>query len=125
MEVKKSISSFTDLHVWQEGHTLVLMIYRLTRSLPKEELYSLTDQMKRAVTSITNNIAEGFGRKTYKDKVYFYYLAFGSVNEIQNQLLICRDLTYISSKDYEEIIQQQIIVSKLLQGIIKKTKSFI
>jgi len=125
MEVKKSISSFTDLHVWQEGHTLALMIYRLTRSLPKEELYSLTDQMKRAVTSITNNIAEGFGRKTYKDKVYFYYLAFGSVNEIQNQLLICRDLTYISSKDYEEIIQQQIIVSKLLQGIIKKTKSFI
>lgn len=125
MEVKKSISSFTDLHVWQEGHTLVLMIYRLTRNLPKEELYSLTDQMKRAVTSITNNIAEGFGRKTYKDKVYFYYLAFGSVNEIQNQLLICRDLTYISSKDYEEIIQQQIIVSKLLQGIIKKTKSFI
>lgn len=125
MEVKKSISSFTDLHVWQEGHKLVLMIYRLTRSLPKEELYSLTDQMRRAVTSITNNIAEGFGRKTYKDKVYFYYLAFGSVSEIQNQLLICRDLAYISSKDYEEIIHQQIIVSKLLQGIIKKTKSFI
>lgn len=75
--------------------------------------------------SITNNIAEGFGRKTYKDKSYFYYLAFGSISEIQNQLIIARDLGYISLEAYETLTAQQIIVSKLLQGIIKKSKTFI
>lgn len=125
MESSKKISSFTDLYVWQEAHKLVLMMYRETKSFPKEELYSLTDQIKRAAMSITNNIAEGFGRKTYKDKAYFYYLAFGSISELQNQLLIARDLKYISSAKFEELMNQQVIVSKLLQGITKKSKSFI
>lgn len=125
MVEKKKISSFIDLTVWQEGHKLVLMIYKLTNQFPIEERYSLTDQMKRASMSVTNNIAEDFGRKSYKDKLHFYYLSFGSVSEIQNQLIIARDLDYIKITRYTELLNQQIIVSKLLQGIIKKTQTFI
>ena len=58
------IQSFTDLHVWQEGHKLVIMVYKITEKFPMKETYSLTDQMRRAVASITANVAEGFGRQT-------------------------------------------------------------
>jgi len=125
MVEKKQISSFTELIVWQEGHKLVLMIYKQTKVFPAEERFSLTDQMKRASMSVTNNIAEGFGRKTYKDKLHFYYQSFGSISELQNQMIIARDLKYISSTQYQQLLTQQIIVSKLLQGIIKKTQTFI
>ncbi len=78
MEHKK-IRSFTDLVAWQEGHKLVLSVYILTKSFPQEELYSLTNQLRRAVVSITSNIAEGFNRKTLNDKSHFYIMAHGSV----------------------------------------------
>ena len=76
---KKRIKDFTDLVVWKEGHKLVIEVYRITKTFPKEELYSLIDQMRRAVTSVTCNIAEGFGRKSYREKLQFYYLAKGSL----------------------------------------------
>jgi four helix bundle protein len=65
------IKDFTDLKTWEEGHKLVLMIYKITKSFPKDELYSLVDQMRRAVVSITSNVAEGFGRQGYKEKIQF------------------------------------------------------
>ena len=73
MEIEnKKIRDFTDLKVWQEGHKLVLLVYKTTRGFPREETYSLIDQMRRAVSSITSNVAEGFGRQTYKEKIQFY-----------------------------------------------------
>jgi four helix bundle protein len=69
----KKIISFTDLIVWQKAHQLVLDIYKITEKFPKKETYSLTDQMRRAAVSVSSNIAEGFGRYTYKDKIHFYY----------------------------------------------------
>jgi len=119
------IDSFTDLFVWQEGHQLVLRIYGITKLFPREELYSLVDQMRRAASSITANIAEGFGRQTYKEKVQFYYISNGSLTELNNFLLIVRDLHFIDENLFKEVSSQTEKVEKLLHGIIKKSKTFI
>ena len=91
-----SIKSFTDLIVWQKGHVLVLEIYKITSFFPKEELYGLTSQIKRAIISVTSNIAEGFVRHSKKEKVQFYYVSLGSITEVQNHLIIARDLHFIT-----------------------------
>src|SRR3989344_2071190 len=118
------IRSFTDLNVWQEGHKLVLMIYKATKRFPKEETYSLIDQLRRSATSITSNIAEGFGRQGYKEKIHFYYLSQGSLTELKNQLLIAKDIKYLNNSEFNELAQQANLVHKLLQGLITKSKSF-
>ncbi|MBI5733396.1 MAG: four helix bundle protein [Candidatus Kerfeldbacteria bacterium] len=89
------IKTFTDLLAWQEGHKLVLMIYKITTDFPKTELFALVDQLRRAAVSITSNIAEGFSHQGYSEKIHFYSIAQGSVTEVQNQLLIARDIGYI------------------------------
>jgi len=86
------IHSFTDLISWQKAHMLVVEIYKELKIFPKEEQYGLTSQTKRAVVSISSNIAEGFSRRTNKDKIQFHYIALGSLTELQNELLITRDL---------------------------------
>ena len=90
------IKSFTDLIVWQKGHALVLEIYKITSFFPKEELYGLTSQIKRAIISVTSNLAEGFVRHSKKEKVQFYYVSLGSITEVQNHLIIARDLHFIT-----------------------------
>lgn len=119
------IESFTDLNVWKQGHILVVMVYRITKQFPKEELYSLVDQMRRAAASVTANIAEGFGRQTYKEKLQFYYIAQGSLIELKNFILIAKDVEYITSDQVKEFVEQANITHQLLQGFIQKTKSFI
>jgi four helix bundle protein len=121
----EKIYSFTDLEVWQEGHKLVLMVYKITKNFPKEELFSLTNQLRRAVVSITSNIAEGFSRQGYKEKLQFYYMALGSLTEVQNQLLIAKDLKYLTRKDFDILAKQIIIVHKLLNAFISKTKTYV
>lgn len=124
MEEKKKIQSFTDLEVWREAHKLVLMIYKSTKTFPKEETFGLTSQMRRAVVSITSNIAEGFSRYSYKEKVQFYAMAHGSLTELQSQLLIVRDIKYLDEKNFSQLYDQSIIVHKLLNAFIKKTREF-
>lgn len=119
------IKEFTDLFAWQEGHKLVLLIYTVTKDLPKSEAYSLIDQMRRAVVSITSNIAEGFGKQTYKEKVQFYYIAQGLLTEFKNQTLISYDLGYISNQQKISLIEQLQITHQLLQGLITKSKTFL
>lgn len=119
------IESFKDLNVWKEGHHLVLFIYQLTNTFPQEEKYSIVDQMRRSASSITANIAEGFGRQTYKEKVQFYYLSKGSLAELVNFIEISKDLKYLKSSDYEELILKTGDVGKMLHGLISKSKSFI
>lgn len=72
---KKRIQSFTDLEAWKEGHKLVILIYKGTEKFPQKEIFALTSQMRRCAVSITSNIAEGFGRQSYKEKVQFYSIA--------------------------------------------------
>ena len=81
--------------------------------------------MQRAAVSITSNIAEGFGRQGYREKIQFYYIAQGSLTELKNQLLISNDLGYFASNDFKKILEQAVIVHRLLQGFIKKSKSFL
>lgn len=119
------IKSFTDLDAWQEGHKLVLMIYDATRKFPKEEQFGLTIQLRRAGVSFTSNIAEGFSRNSYKEKLQFYSMALGSLTEVQNQLLIAKDIGYIEQADFEIIATNAVTVNKITNGLIKRTKAII
>jgi four helix bundle protein len=119
------IRSFTDLLAWQEGHKLVIAVYRITKSFPKEEIYSLVNQMRRAAVSETSNIAEGFGRKGYAEKLQFYYLSQGSLIELKNQILIAKDVGYLSKEDFEELALKANNAHKFLQGLITSTKSIL
>ena len=76
------IQSFTDLDTWEKGHQLVISIYKKTQLFPREEMFGLTSQMKRCSVSVTSNIAEGFSRQSYKDKIRFYYISKGSLTEL-------------------------------------------
>ena len=123
-EVKK-IKSFTDLNVWKEGHKLVIEIYKITKNFPREEVFGLTIQLRRAAVSITSNIAEGFSRNSYKEKLNFYSISLGSLTEVQNQLLVSKDIKYIEIKEFKELADQTIVVSKLINGLIKSTRTII
>jgi four helix bundle protein len=118
----KIIRSFTDLVSWQEGHKLVIEIYRDTESFPKSEIFGLTNQMRRCVISITSNIAEGFGRQSYKEKVQFYSISKGSNLELQNQLLAARDIGFRSKEKFQKLAEQTVVVAKLLTGLIRKSR---
>lgn len=116
------IRSFTDLIAWKKGHALAVSIYKLTESFPHKETYSLTDQMRRSVTSISSNIAEGFSRQSRKEKLQFYYTAKGSLTELQNHLLIAKDVGYLAKEIFNTTAEKTIEVSKLLNGLIKSIK---
>ena len=117
------IKSFTDLNAWKEGHKLVLEIYKITKNFPKEELFGLTNQIRRAAVSTTSNIAEGFSRQSYKEKTQFYCIARGSLTELQNQLLIASDINYLDRNKFKQTAELTIIVHKLINGLIKYSKN--
>lgn len=116
------IETFTDLKVWQEAHKLVLTIYKVTKEFPDEEKFGLTSQMRRCAVSITSNIAEGFGRPSYPDKIRFYYNAHGSLIELKNQILVSRDVGFMKGERLNEIVEISQATHALLRGLIKKSK---
>lgn len=118
---KSSITSFTQLTTWQKGHNLVLDIYRATETFPKSETFGLTSQLRRAIVSFTSNIAEGFSRSSAKDKQHLYTMSLGSMTEVQNQLLIARDLQYITKELFTELAAKTVECVKMAHGLIKKT----
>lgn len=120
--MSEKISSFRQLFAWQESHKLVLMIYEITKVFPKNEIFGLTNQLRRAAVSISSNIAEGFSRQYFKEKIQFYFLSQGSNTEVQNQLLIAKDVGYLEAGDFKRIADQSAAVGKLLSGLIKKTR---
>jgi four helix bundle protein len=111
-------SKYTELDVWQKSRFLVKSIYFITKEFPKEELFVLTQQMRRAAISIPSNIVEGLGRNTSKDTLNFLFIANGSANELETQLYLCLDLEYISQKLFELKLSEIITVKKLLAGFI-------
>ena len=119
--MENKIRTFQNLKVWQESRELVSQIYKKTDLFPRQEQFALTDQIRRASISIPSNISEGFGRRTIKDKVHFYTMALGSLNEVLNQLLISKDLKYINEKDWRDLEERVIIIGKMLNGLVKKS----
>ena len=97
----------------------MLEVYSLTSDFPKEELYGLTSQIRRAAVSVSSNIAEGFVRLGDLDKRRFYYTALGSLTELQNQLLIAKDLGYLSSEGFKRIAEETVRLAKMLNRLIK------
>lgn len=118
----RKIKSFTDLDTWRESHKLVLDIYKITNNFPRHEIFGLVSQMRRSAVSITSNVAEGFSRQTSKEKIQFYYIAQGSVTELQNQLLIARDVGFISDILFNDAARKSVVSHKLINGLIKKLR---
>ena|SRR3989344_9431944 len=118
------IQKFTDLIAWKEGHKLVLFTYKATDNFPKKETFALSDQMRRAALSITSNVAEGFSRKTAKEKIQFYHTALGSLAELQSQIITAKNIDYINTEFFNVVNDLSVTVSKLINGLIKTAKTF-
>jgi len=110
------IHSFRELIVWQKAHALALGLYDITKDFPRSEIFGLSLQMRRAVVSVSSNVAEGFKRQSKKDARHFYNIAEGSLEELRAQCIFARDLGYITSERYGEIESLADEVARLLDG---------
>jgi four helix bundle protein len=117
--MSEKIKDFYELDAWKKAHSFVMEIYKITKRFPKEELYGLTSQLRRAAYSITANIAEGFSRYHYNDKIRFYHNARGSISEVQNFLYLAKDLLFLTDKEFEYLFEESKEISKLINGLIR------
>ena len=117
------INKFTDLEAWIEAHKLTLLVYKITQSFPKTEIYGLVSQLRRAAVSVESCIAEGFCRYHYKDRLNFYYDARGSVGEIQSQTIDAKDLNFVNEEMFRQVFDQAEKVGVILGGLIRSTES--
>lgn len=113
------MKDFRSLQVWEKAHRLALAVYRATSGFPKEELYGLTSQIRRASVSIPTNIAEGCGRHTDAEFARFLQIAMGSASETEYQLLLGRDLEFLPQDSYETLRQQVEEVKRMLATLLK------
>lgn len=114
------IKDFKDLVVWQRAMDLVAEVYQVVKKLPKEELYALSDQIRRAVISIPSNIAEGYGRNSSKEFSHFISIAKGSKSELETQLLLCLKIDYLKESDIQNVMYLIDQVGKMLYSLQKK-----
>ena len=112
------MSSYKELTLWQKSYKLTLDIYSATKSFPKEELFGLVSQMRRSAVSIPSNLAEGNNRHGTKEHTQFIRIAYGSGAELETQLLLARDLSYITEREYNEINTLLSEVMKMLNKLI-------
>jgi four helix bundle protein len=117
------VKNFRDLVVWEKSHQLTLTVYRLTENFPKEELFGLKSQIRRASASIPANIAEGCGRSSNGDFGRFLYNGMGSACEVEYHLLLSQDLGYIESAEYKMAEAGVVEVKRMLSALIAKVNS--
>ena len=109
---------WNELDVWKKAHELVLEIYKVTVNFPREEIYGLTSQLKRAAMSVPSNIVEGNARRTTKDYIHFLYTSRGSLEEVRYDILLAQELQFLSVRAYHHLEQLAETVSKLLNGLV-------
>jgi len=119
------MDSFRDLIVWQKGMLLVEETYRWTRTFPREELYGLSDQMRRAAVSVPSNIAEGYGRQSTQDYIRFLLIARGSLYELRTQAEIARRLGFVSQEAFQAGESLIIEIERMLTSLITKLRSHV
>ena len=113
---------YKDLNTWQKAMDLTTEVYRLTKKLPKDELYGLTNQLRRAAVSIPSNIAEGNARFSTKEYLHFLSITRGSVAEVETQLLLCVRLKYLAQEDIEAALSLLNETGRMLNSMIKKLR---
>ena len=111
-----------DLRVWHQGIELVTAIYLMTKTYPKEEIFGLVSQMRRAAISVPSNIAEGYARGTDREKLHFLRISSGSMSEIETQVMLSLNLGYISQESYKELSEKVTSVWKQLNALISSIK---
>ena len=116
------MQDYRKLTVWNRSHQLVLDLYKLVNLFPKEEQFGLISQIKRAVSSIPANIAEGSGRNSNKDFAQFLNIALGSLNEVTYFILLAKDLKYINIEDYSKLTDECNEIKSMLISLIKKIR---
>lgn len=116
------MKNFKELLIWQRSHQLVLDVYLITKSYPKDELYGLTSQIRRSSTSIPTNIAEGCGRNSDAEMSRFLIIAQGSAAELEYQIILSKDLLYISTETFEKLSLELIEIRKMINTFIQKIK---
>ncbi len=118
------INSYKDLLIWQKGIDIAINLYELVEDFPKEEIYALTSQLKRASISISSNIAEGYGRNSTQSYIYFLCISRGSLFELETQLIIANRLKFIKNETlFSELMNQITEESKMINSFINKLES--
>jgi four helix bundle protein len=114
------VKDFRELKVWQKAHELTLAVYQITANFPREELYGLTAQIRRAGSSIAANLAEGCGRNGDAELARFCSMAMGSASELEYHLLLAHDLKLIQTKDYDALDQRAVELKRMLTALLQK-----
>ena len=117
------MQNYKDLKVWEKSHLFTLSVYQETKSFPKEEIYSLTNQIRRCASSIPTNIAEGCGKKTNQELAHYLNIALGSANESEYFLILSKDLTYLSDEKFETLFSLINEVKGMLIALIIKVRA--
>jgi len=112
------LRNYRDLKVWSKSYGLSLELYRLSRSFPKEELYGITSQLRRAAVSIGANLAEGCGRRTNAEMARFVRISMGSASELDHHLLLCKDLGFLQDEDYKRTSRGLVEIRKMLAALL-------
>jgi len=117
------MQNYKDLKVWEKSHEFTLEVYRVTKLFPKEEIYSLTNELRRAASSIPANIAEGCGKKSQPDFANFLNMALGSSNEAEYFLILSKDLNYLKLYDFETLVKKINEIKAMLINLISKVRA--
>jgi four helix bundle protein len=117
------MKDFKELEIWQKGYEMTIEVFNLTKTLPSEEKYGLISQMRRSSQSIPTNIAEGCGRNSQKELLRFSSIAMGSASELEYQLILSKDIGFITPQDYTGINEKLLTLKKMLNAFMKYLKT--
>ena len=121
--MNEKIKSFKDLRVWKQAYELTLLVYRATAKFPKSELYGIVSQMRRAGVSVISNIAEGYSRRGRGEYIQFLSVAYGSLSELETQILLSKDLEYIAKEEFDKLMKLKDETGAMLYRLIQRLRT--